>query len=153
MKNTEYALVVVSTAEDWEAYHQIRRQELFEAKGHVGIYDPNRPGERMPGNYSLLLKYRGEGMGTTRLEVRGGGIAIVRLVAVPKADQGRGHGRVLAEMVEKFALEKGVQKFLLNADPNAVGYYEKLGYIRENWDPSELVGIASNCIQMSKKIG
>ncbi|MDO8518444.1 MAG: GNAT family N-acetyltransferase [bacterium] len=150
MTESKYTLAVVSTPEDWEVYHSIRRQELFEAKGRIGIYDANRPEERAYGNFPLLLKLGGQGVGTTRLDVRPDGIAIIRLVAITKDQQGAGHGRVLADMVENLAREKGVKKLLVNANPNAVGYYEKLGYVREDWDPSELVGISVNSIQMSK---
>jgi N-acetylglutamate synthase-like GNAT family acetyltransferase len=97
----------------------------------------------------LLLKFNGQEMGTTRLDVRDDESAFIRLVAVPKTEQGKGHGRILAEMVTNFARQKGVKKFLVNADPNAIGYYEKLGYAREDWDPSELVGISANSVQMS----
>ncbi len=152
MTDPKYALAVVTTPEEWEDYHRIRRQELFEAKGRIGIYDQNRPEERAPGNYPLLLKIRGNGIGTTRLDVRPDGTAVIRLVAITKIGQGAGHGRVLANMVEDFARQKGVKKFLVNADPNAVGYYEKLGFEREDWDPSELVGISANSIQISKSL-
>ena len=135
----KYALVVVTTPQEWEEYHRIRRQELFEAKGRIGIYDSHRPEEPAPGNYPLLLKIRGNGIGTTRLDVRPDGTAVIRLVAITKIGQVR-HGRVLANTVEDFARQKGVKKFLVNADPNAVGYYEKLGFVQD-WDPSELVGI------------
>ena len=91
-------------------------------------------------------------MGTTRLDMRPDGTAVIRLVAISKIGQGAGHGRVLVNMVEDFARQKGVKKFLVNADPNAAGYYEKLGFAREDWDPSELVGISSNSIQMSKML-
>ena len=152
MNDPKYALAIVTTPQEWEEYHRIRRQELFEAKGRIGIYDSHRPEERAPDNYPLLLKIHGQGMGTTRLDMRPDGTAVIRLVAISKIGQGAGHGRVLVNMVEDFARQKGVKKFLVNADPNAAGYYEKLGFAREDWDPSELVGISSNSIQMSKML-
>ena len=35
-KNHE--LIKVETPQDWESYHRIRREELFEARGRVGVY-------------------------------------------------------------------------------------------------------------------
>ena len=43
-----YDLVDVQDPADWVAYHAIRRQELFEARGRHGLYDENYPGERGP---------------------------------------------------------------------------------------------------------
>ena len=47
MNDAKYLLEVVNTPEEWEAYHLIRRQELFEARGRIGIYDANRPEEHV----------------------------------------------------------------------------------------------------------
>lgn len=152
MNDAKYLLEVVNTPEEWEAYHLIRRQELFEARGRIGIYDANRPEEHAESNFPLLLTLNGHGIATTRLDLRDDGTAVIRLVAVSKANQGKGHGRVLAKLVDDFARLKGVKKLLVNADPSALGYYEKLSYVREDWDPSELVGISSSSIQMSKTL-
>lgn len=152
MQNGDYSLIRVEDLSDWEAYHGIRRAELFDAKGRIGIYDPNRPEERAPGNFPLLLKFHGRDVGTTRLDVRQDGTAIIRLVAVPKTEQGKGHGRELARQVEAVARQNGTKKMLVNAAPEAVGYYEKLGYVRDDWDPSELQGISADSVQMSKPL-
>jgi len=46
----------------------------------------------------------------------------------------------------------GILTLYVNAVPEAVGYYRKLGWMPEIWDEAELVGIASECLQMSKKL-
>ncbi len=147
-----YELIVVSSPQDRHDYHAIRRQELFEAKGRHGIYDPNRPDERLPGMHPFLLKLDGKALGTTRLDVRGDGTCIFRLVAVTAAEQAKGHGRVLGQMVEERARAFGAQTALVNAASTALGYYEATGWHRHVWDESELVGIASDCIQMRKAL-
>ncbi len=153
MENSDYELTLVrDKPEDFQTYHNIRRQELFVARSRGDIYDPTRVEERDRRNYPFLLKYRGHGIGTARLDVRPDGTAVIRLVAVTKSEQGKGHGRVLSEEVEAFAKSMGIKKMFVNAAPEAVGYYEKLGYTRDAWDPSELVGISSNSIQMSKML-
>jgi len=56
------------------------------------------------------------------------------------------------ETLEEFAREKGFSKLVLNSAQEAVGFYERLGYVRESWDPSELTGISANSVQMSKSL-
>ena len=145
-----YELVEVSDPADWVVYHAIRRRELFEARGRFGIYDENYPGEREPNMSHYLLKRDGVPLGTTRLDVREDGTSIFRLVAITAAEQGRGHGRVLSEMVEQRARDFGASTLFVNAAPTAVGYYEKTGWHRHVWDAEELAGISGDCIQMRK---
>jgi len=146
----DYELIAVTTPEDWMAYHAIRRQELFEAKGRHGIYDPNRADERQPGMHHFMFRREGKPIGTTRLDIRADGTCVFRLVAITAAEQGRGHGRVMGAMVEAQAKAFGARIVLVNAAPSALGYYEALGWQRYVWDREELVSIASDCIQMRK---
>ena len=136
-ENINYALVKVETPEDWEIYHRIRRQELFEARGKWDVYNSEMPEEKIPNNTPFLLKADGVGVGTARLDIREDGTAVVRLVAVTKKEQGKGHGRELAILMEEFARAHGVKKLLVNAHVDATGYYEKLGFIRQDWDSKE----------------
>jgi N-acetylglutamate synthase-like GNAT family acetyltransferase len=145
-----YTLIEVTDAADWHCYHAIRRQELFEARGRHGIYDENYPGERAPNMLHYLLKLDGKALGTTRLDVREDGSAIFRLVAITRPEQGRGHGRVLAQMVEERARAFGTTVLYVNAAATAVGFYQATGWHDHAWDPSELVGIAADCRQMRK---
>lgn len=144
-----YELIVVSTADDLARYHDIRRVELFEARGS-SAYDSNRPEENRPGHFQLLLKLDGVGIATTRFDLLGDGVAVIRLVAVTKGEQRKGHGRILAELTEAFAAGKGVSKLVVNAAPDAVGYYDRMGFVLESWNPAELVGIAADNVQMAK---
>ncbi|MET3898644.1 N-acetylglutamate synthase-like GNAT family acetyltransferase [Devosia sp. UYZn731] len=145
-----YTLIEVSEPADWQAYHAIRRQELFEARGRHGMYDENYPGERGANMHHYLLKLDGRPLGTTRLDVREDGIAIFRLVAITAAEQGRGHGRVLAQMLDERARAFGASILYVNAAVTAVGFYQATGWHDHVWDPSELVGIAATCQQMRK---
>lgn len=147
-----YELIEVTAPQDWAAYHDIRRQELFEARGRHGIYDPDYPGERLPGMHPYLLKLDGKPLGTTRLDIRGDGTAVFRLVAITASEQGKGHGRMLGLMVEEKAKVFGARTLLVNAAETAVGFYEATGWSRHVWDAEELVGIASTCIQMRKSV-
>lgn len=144
-----YELIVVATAEDLTRYHEIRRVELFEARGS-SAYDSNRPEEKKPGHFQLLLKLNGVGIATTRFDLLGNGVAAIRLVAVTRAEQGKGHGRILSQLTEGFAREKRVSKLVVNAAPGAVQYYRRMSFVPESWNPSELIGIAADNVQMAK---
>ncbi|HXI88311.1 MAG TPA: GNAT family N-acetyltransferase [Parvularculaceae bacterium] len=146
-----YSLVKVATESEWKDYHALRRKILWEAKGRSG-YDENYPDEFVPANHPLLLKLDGRSIGTTRLDDFGDGKAVVRLVTVATDEQRRGHGRVLSALVEEYAQRLGISTLLVNAAPDAVGYYEKMGWERYAWDPRELVGIAADCTQMRKAL-
>jgi GNAT superfamily N-acetyltransferase len=148
-----YELSVVTTPEEWEQYHFIRRTELFEPRADAPVYDPNDADEFLPGRFPLLLKLNRRGIATTRLDLRGEDLAAVRLVAVIKSEQRRGHGRVLAARTEAFAREKGVTKLVVNAASDAVGFYLRIGFVPEAWDPAELVGWNANSVQMAKRLG
>ena len=100
----------------------------------------------------LLLKFRGVPIGTTRLDFLGNKEGVIRLVAIRADYQNAGHGRVLSAMVEEQAKADGIATLFVNAAPEALGYYEKTGYERHGWSPSELVGIAADCIQMRKRL-
>lgn len=145
-----YELIEVSQPEDWAAYHDIRRRELFEARGRHGIYNPNYPDEYSPEKHHYLLKHDGRPVGTTRLDIRGDGSAVFRLVAIAAQEQGKGHGRVLSQMAQQRAEGFGASTLVVNAARTAVGYYEKTGWHTYEWDPSELVDLAADCIQMRK---
>lgn len=145
-----YELIVVRLSDDWQQYHLIRRTELFEGRHRDVVYDPEHADEYLPNHFPLLLKIDGNGVGTTRLDLMGGDVAAIRLVAVTKAEQGKGHGRILNDKVEGFARDKSVAKMVVNAAPEASGYYERMGFLPEVWDEAELTGIAEHSIQMTK---
>lgn len=145
-----YELVAVSGHQDWAAFHAIRRVELFEAKGRFGIYNDQHPDDHADFAVPFLLKLDGRPLGTTRLDRRGAHEGVFRLVAITAAEQGRGHGRVLGEMLEERARAFGIDTLLVNAAPEAVGFYRKTGWSPFEWDRAELTGIAASCIQMRK---
>lgn len=150
--NMTYQLVRVLTPVAWRALHDIRRVELFEAKGRVGVYSETHPDDVAAFAYPFVLTLDGRAIGTTRIDVLGEGRGVMRLVAISEADQGQGHGRVLEQMVSARAKALGIDTFLVNAAPEAVGFYEKTGWKRHVWDAAELVGLAASCIQMRKLI-
>jgi N-acetylglutamate synthase-like GNAT family acetyltransferase len=86
-----------------------------------------------------------------RLDVLGDA-GTVRLVAIKKVEQGRGHGRRLEALICEEARGRGIRRLRLNSAPDAAGFYEKAGWRREVWDVDELRGMSQNCVQMTKDI-
>lgn len=143
-----YEFVKVSSTQDWADYHAIRHEVLFAD----GSYDRNHPHEHIPENHSMLLKFLGNAIATVRLDFSDTGACIIRLVAVKGDQQSKGHGRKLFESIEEYVRTMNAQILYVNSAPDAVGYYEKMGFIKQVWDASELEGIAEDCIQMTKRI-
>jgi N-acetylglutamate synthase-like GNAT family acetyltransferase len=146
-----YELVKVTTESDWREYHALRRHVLWEERGRSG-YDERHPDEYLAANHPLILKLDGRSIGTTRLDDLGDRKGVVRLVAIATDVQRRGHGRVLSALVEDYARRLGLKTLLVNANPDAVGYYKKMGWRACIWDEAELTGIASECNQMTKSL-
>lgn len=151
-ESNTYELKVVKTQNDWTAYHRIRREELFEGRGRYGVYDSNYPDERLPNHFPLLLRYNGMAVATVRLDLHERGVAVLRLVAVTRSEQAKGHGSILGQHVEEFARKMGVRKLVVNAAPDAVGYYERLGFSRDRWDVAELEGVLADAVKMAKAL-
>jgi len=146
-----YELVKVKTESDWRDYHSLRRRVLWQDRGRRD-YDDTRPDEHLPANHALLLKLNGQPIGTTRLDNLGGRRGVVRLVAIASNVQRQGHGRTLSGLVEEYARRLGLTTLLVNAAPDAVGFYENIGWQPCLWDETELTGITADCKQMSKPL-
>jgi N-acetylglutamate synthase-like GNAT family acetyltransferase len=54
--------------------------------------------------------------------------ACVRTVAIRAECQGKGYGRMLMTGLEKFASQHGVERLVVNAARDAVGFYGALGW-------------------------
>ena len=145
------ALIRVASDADWRVYHAIRGAVLWEERGLSG-YDDARPEERLPHHHPLLLKFKGQGAGTTRLDDLRDGTGIVRLVAITAAIRGQGHGRILNAMVEGYAHRLGISILFVNAASDAEGFYPATGWKRFEGHPPRLLEHANNCVPMQKTI-
>lgn len=147
-----HELKQVTTPEDWAAMHAIRRAVLFTQERHPGIvYDENHPHDHAADHVPYLLLFEGQPIGCVRLDFEGE-FATVRLVGIVEQLQRQGHGAALEQLVSDLARGLGARKLGLNSAPSAIGFYEKCGWTRETWDASELIGMASDCVQMVKPL-
>jgi GNAT superfamily N-acetyltransferase len=58
---------------------------------------------------------------------------------VEPAEIGRGHGRRLLEHAKAEAIARGFSSMLIQADPNAVGFYQRLGGVLVGSRPSDSI--------------
>ena len=134
MAKGRYELKPPATSAEWESYHRIRREVLYEARGRVNLYDPNLPDEHAEGRTPLLLFHDAKPVATVRLDPLSDGSMITRLVAVEAAEQRSGHGRELLRLAEVRAIAAGARRMAVNAHVDAETFYAKSGYRRESWD-------------------
>lgn len=142
--NTTYRLSRPASAEEWAAYHAIRRRVAFEAGEDI----EDDPEERAEGHFPLLLKLGRAPVGTIRIDSMSNGNAALRLVAIDPARQGEGHGRVLLREAEGFARDIGCRRAVVYATPEAAGFYAAAGYSEDEFDDNYFGGI----VQMAKPL-
>ena len=129
MTVVDYTLRSPCKREEWIAFHAIRRKVLFENRGEVGVYRENHPDDFELGHHPLILVHKDATIGVIRVDVTGQ-VAWFRRVAIRDDLQRRGHGRILVQLAEAFAREKGCNEVRSNVAADAVGFYERCGYTR-----------------------
>ncbi len=135
-----YELVTPTTVDQWDAYHRIRREVLFEARGQFDVYDANHPDERARNNHPKLLMHAGDAVGVVQIDIDHE-VAALRRVAVRADVQHGGHGRMLLTLAEQFAHVHGCSRLVSFVAVDAVGFYQKCGFVIER---SEAVGPSGN---------
>ena len=128
--NLEHELRTPGSDEEWRAFHDIRRRVLFENRGKFD-YIENHPDDFKSGHHPLILVYRRDVIGVIRIEVCEA-VAWFRRVAIREDLQRLGHGRILLQLAEAFAKAKGCTEVRSNAAVEAVGFYERCGYVRDH---------------------
>lgn len=123
----------VRTADDWTAYHALRRDSLFARLLPDHVYDPAHPDEVAPGRLPHLLRRDGEPIGAIRIDLLDPPRAGLRLIVVRRDLCGRGHGAALVRLAERVAAAHGRSEITINAHPSALGFYLGLGYAAGAW--------------------
>jgi len=122
-------LISPETESDWIAYHGIREHVLWEARGLHGVYNPSHPDEYIETNHSKLLVYKSKLVGVVRIDLDiNSQSAGFRRVAISQEQQRKGFGKELMKQSEEFAFSHGCYKLHANVSPDAIGFYQKIGY-------------------------
>ncbi len=138
-KPMAYCLRRPETAEDWQAYHAIRRR----------VFNLPRPEvDQSPDSHPLVLFAEGAPVGAIQVDRLDPNAAALRLVAIDSNSQGCGYGRAMLRAAEDFVRGLGCRHAVVYATPDAAGFYADSGYDEEDWDPVCFGGI----VQMQKKL-
>ena len=116
-----------TTASEWTAYHQLR-QMLFERYSPSITYDPDHPENSEAGVFHLGMISAGDMQGCLQVRWQSLTEASFHLVAVEDTLRGRGIGRQMLLEGETFARVNGRRLLRVFAEPEAEGFYRKLGF-------------------------
>jgi GrpB-like predicted nucleotidyltransferase (UPF0157 family)/GNAT superfamily N-acetyltransferase len=119
-------IVQALSQREWEAYHRIRKQEIFDVMGIE--YDPNHFTMRDLAHVHLVLYHGSNIVGVAQLERLAGGEAALRPFAIDRRYQNRGLGSIFLANIERWLRQQGCRLLRLHASPLAVRFYERHGY-------------------------
>lgn len=79
----------------------------------------------------VLYGEKNEAIATCRLLPLEDGLIKLQRMAVQKEFRGKDYGRLIVEGAELFSKEQGYNTITLGAQITALGFYERMGYIKE----------------------
>jgi GNAT superfamily N-acetyltransferase len=87
--------------------------------------------------FNGVIEEDGEPAGFYFLSIEGKQAELELLYVSPIA-MGKGYGKVLFQTAERLAVEHGCFCLRIEADPNAVGFYKRMGARQTGWARSEV---------------
>jgi putative acetyltransferase len=153
-------IIRAASTNDLEAVARIHRDSILElCKTH---YSPEQLADwtsaLRPAAYVALLSSHHMFVADASGELAGFGVldpntGLVNATYVSPRAVGRGIGRALLEAMEADAMKGGFGQTCLNATLNAVGFYERLGYVSHGVDRNRLPsGVELPCVSMRKSL-
>lgn len=140
-----YRLVTAATIKEWQEYHRIRREQIFEPINI--IYDENHPTITAPDHYHFVL-YKGINIvSIAHVEFLNASEAAIRSLATDEPYKMLGHAKHLMQLIEKWIKSQGRKVIKLHANPMAENFYRKLGYDNVEFDD---VSISKDTIDLGK---
>ena len=112
---------------EWEAFHRIRKEVLFDPAGIV--YDINPSNMKDPNWYHMVL-YKGvDIIGVASVQfLKNAHEAALRPFAILPEHQGKGLGQWFLTFIEKWVKLKGKSTLKMHASLKAERFYRRLGY-------------------------
>lgn len=143
-------IVSITTQEQLKEALQIRK-EVFVEEQHVPLEEEIDGYDQLGDQVHHLLVFEGDrAVATARLIYYDDATAKLQRIAVLKEDRSKGYGRVILLALEQRARELGLRFALLDAQCQALGFYEKLGYITISDEPFDDAGIPH--VRMQKEL-
>jgi len=137
-------------SEDWQHYHRIRQEQIFDRHPHV-VYDPNHWTLSHPNHFHFVFKKLDEVIGVVHVELLDDQRAAVRSFAIDKPYQNQGHGSHLLKLVEKWVKHQGKSMIQLHSNPSALMFYERASYTPHPFPEGE-PGLDKNAIDLMKNL-
>jgi len=149
-KSSNLSMKPVETDKEWEAYHDIRENEVFAPHRSTNfVYNRDHPDEFKEKNHPMIFKLSGEIIGVIRLDYKTKTRLIFRVFGFRKKHQRKGYGTEAMKLVEEYALENGFKSIIVNAHQTAVEFYKKQNLEEGFWKGEKS---AIDCVPMGKKI-
>lgn len=140
-----YRFVMAATPKEWQEYHRIRREQIFEPLNI--IYDENHPTITASNHYHFVL-YKGLNIvSVAHVEFINESEVAIRSLATDKPYKMKGYAKHMMQLLEKWIKLKGKNIIKLHANPAAENFYRKLGYDTMEFDD---VSISKDTIDLGK---
>lgn len=140
-----YRFVTAATPKEWQEYHRIRREQIFEPL-NIG-YDENHPSLTAPKHFHFVLYKGAEIVTVVHVEFLNDNEAAIRSLATDEPYKMQGHAKYMMQLLEKWIKQQGRHIIKLHANPDAIGFYRKLGYDNMEFDD---VSISKDTIDLGK---
>ncbi len=147
-----FRIVQISTEEERQAYHQIRKAELFDVASIE--YDPNHPSLRLESHVHFVFRKETIIIGIAEIEFLEPQKAVLRSLAIEASLQNEGYGTQLLKMLQKWLQQRGCHTLLLHTTKKAISFYKRLGYKQiPSWEKNPLpINFRIDIIDMEKKL-
>ena len=137
------------TDKEWQlaGVHYVRTEAMCNG---LGVSLEMEFGEDKAGDEYILVMDGIHPVSTCRLHQLDENTGKIERVATLKEYRGQHYGAAAITAAEDWFAERGVKKIFINSRTEAVGFYEKLGYVA---DPKQITGIgAFQCIMTEKQL-
>ncbi len=125
-------IVVVLTNQEYEAYHRIKKEQIF-APIHV-VYDESHPTLKDPNHFHLVM-YSGRNIvSIAHIEFFETGEAALRALATDVVFQNLEYGTHMMILLERWLKHKGIRILKMHARLSVEHFYRALGYVDMDFD-------------------
>lgn len=143
---TGLTIVRVLLASELEAYHRIKRTQIFDPLPNI-IYDPNHSTLQDENHYHYVLMRGIIPVAIAQVEFLDQEFAILRALATDEPYKNQGYGSYLLILMERWVKQNGRIKILMHVAPKAELFYRKRGYVDMEFDE---IGINPKEIDLGK---
>ena len=146
MSEMNFSLCKPKSSQDWNVYHQIRKESIFDPINVT--YDLNHPSLTNRNNHHFCFFHENQIIGTLQIEKLNDNKVCIRTIVIEKNQRNRGFGSILLKLAETKSLELGASIIHLHGSPEAKSFYLRNGY-KEMLFPDD-ISINSETIDFGK---